>query len=58
MGLRTLYFNMNRFCEQIAVAKAEGSVIKWLDRITKTPLLILDDFGLQPITHPVTAKQP
>mgnify|MGYP002176855806 FL=1 len=35
MGLRTLYFNMNRFCEQIAVAKAEGTVIKWLDRLKK-----------------------
>ena len=53
MGKRTLYFNMNRFCEQIAVAKAEGSVIKWLDRLKKASLLILDDFGLQPITHPV-----
>jgi DNA replication protein DnaC len=61
MGLRTLYFNMNRFCEQIAVAKAEGTVIKWLDRLIafgsrvakKARLLILDDFGLQPITHPV-----
>lgn len=53
MGQRTLYFNMNRFCEQIAVAKAEGSVIKWLDRLKKARLLILDDFGLQPITHPV-----
>lgn len=53
MGKRTLYFNMNRFCEQIAVAKAEGSVIKWLDRLKKASLLVLDDFGLQPITHPV-----
>lgn len=53
MGKRTLYFNMNRFCEQIAVAKAEGTVIKWLDRLKKARLLILDDFGLQPITHPV-----
>jgi DNA replication protein DnaC len=53
IGKRTLYFNLNRFCEQIAVAKAEGSVIKWLDRLKKASLLILDDFGLQPITHPV-----
>lgn len=52
-GKRTLYFNMNRFCEQIAVAKAEGTVIKWLDKLKKARLLILDDFGLQPITHPV-----
>ena len=52
-GYRTLYFNMNRFCEQIAIAKTDGTVIKWLDRIRKAKLLILDDFGLQPITHPV-----
>jgi len=53
VGQRTLYFNTNRFCKQIAVATAEGTVIKWLDRLKKARLVILDDFGLQPITHPV-----
>lgn len=53
MGLRTLYFNMNRLCEQIAVAQAEGSTIKWLNRIKKAKLIILDNFGLQPINHKV-----
>ena len=52
-GYRSLYFNMNRFCEQITIAKTDGSVIKWLDRIRKAKLIILDDFGLQPITHTV-----
>jgi len=52
-GFRTLYFNMNRLTEQIALAKADGSIIKWLDRIKKTKLVILDDFGLQPFTHAV-----
>lgn len=52
-GYRTLYFNMNRFCEQITVAKAEGTVVKWLNRIQRAKLVILDDFGLQSITHPV-----
>ena len=52
-GRRVLYFNLNRFCEQIALAQADGSVIKWLDRLKKAALLILDDFGLQNITHPV-----
>lgn len=52
-GYRTLYFNMNRFTEQIALAKADGSLIKWMDRIKRTKLIILDDFGLQPITHQV-----
>lgn len=52
-GYRTLYFNMNRFTEQIALAKTDGSLIKWMDRIKKAQLIILDDFGLQPITHEV-----
>lgn len=52
-GLRTLYFNLNRLCEQIALAQADGTIIKWLDRLKKAQLLILDDFGLQAISHPV-----
>ena len=52
-GYRTLYFNMNRFIEQIALAKVDGSLIKWMDRMKKARLIILDDFGLQPITHAV-----
>jgi len=28
LGYRTLYFNMNRFCELIAVAKLDGTLIK------------------------------
>jgi DNA replication protein DnaC len=53
VGQRTLYFNTNRFYGQIAVATAEGTVIKWLDRLKKARLVTLDDFGLQPITPPV-----
>lgn len=52
-GYRTLYFNMNRFTEQIALAKTDGTLIKWLDRMKKARLIILDDFGLQPLTHAV-----
>jgi len=52
-GYRTLYLNMNRFTEQIALAKTDGTLIKWLDRMKKAKLIILDDFGLQPISHAV-----
>ena len=52
-GYRTLYFNMNRLTEQIALAKTDGSLVKWLDRIKKAKLIIFDDFGLQAITHSV-----
>jgi len=53
LGYRTLYFNLSRLTEQIAIAKADGTIIKWLNRIKKARLLIFDDFGLQPITHQV-----
>ena len=52
-GHRTLYFNMNRFCEQIAIAKVDGTLIKWMNRIKKAKLLIMDDFGLQQMSHDV-----
>jgi DNA replication protein DnaC len=50
-GMRTLYFNMNRLCEQIALANADGSIIKWLNQIQKAKLIIIDDFGLQPLPN-------
>ncbi len=52
-GYRTLYFNLNRFTEQIALAKTDGTLIKWMDRMNRAKLLILDDFGLQPISQAV-----
>lgn len=52
-GHRTLYFNLNRLCEQIAIAKVDGTLIKWMDKIKKARLLILDDFGLQQMSHDV-----
>jgi len=30
-GHRTLYFNLNRLSEQIAIAKTDGTLIKWLN---------------------------
>jgi DNA replication protein DnaC len=53
LGYRTLYYSMNRFIEALALARLDGSYIKWLNIIDKTPLLILDDFGLQPLTHDI-----
>jgi DNA replication protein DnaC len=53
IGFKTLYFNLNRLTEQIALAKADGSLLKWLNTIKKANLLILDDFGIQPIPQQV-----
>ncbi|WP_218917234.1 ATP-binding protein [Niabella ginsenosidivorans] len=51
LGYRTIYFSMNRFIEALSSARLDGSYIKLLNQIAKTPLLIFDDFGLQPLTH-------
>ena len=51
LGYRTIYFAMNRFIEALASARLDGTYIRWLNQISKTPLLILDDFGLQPLDH-------
>ena len=40
---------MNRFIEALAAARLDGSYIRWLNLIAKMPLLIIDDFGLQPL---------
>lgn len=51
LGHRTLYYSMNRFIEALAAARLDGTYIRWINQIAKTPLLIIDDFGLQPLTH-------
>lgn len=47
LGYKTLYLNMNKFVEQIAISKIDGTYVKQLNRLERHALLILDDFGLQ-----------
>jgi DNA replication protein DnaC len=51
LGHRTLYYSMNRFVEALAAARLDGTYIRWLNMIAKTPLLIIDDFGLMPLSN-------
>lgn len=53
LGYKPLYMNLNRLIEMIALAKMEGTFIKMLNRLERYHLIILDDFGLQPLTQPV-----
>ncbi len=52
-GIKTLYLGMNRFIERLTLARLDGSNIKLLNSIEKHPLLILDDFGLQPLNKEI-----
>jgi DNA replication protein DnaC len=53
LGYRTLYLNMNRFLEKIAQAKIEGTYLRLLAQLEKAKLLIIDDFGLQPMSQDI-----
>jgi DNA replication protein DnaC len=46
MQHKTMYYNFARLIDQIKLSKLEGTYIKLLNKIEKTDLLILDDFGL------------
>ena len=49
LGYRTSYLNMNSFVEKIAISKLDGSFLKMVSSLEKNDLIILDDFGLQPL---------
>ena len=46
MQYKTMYCNFSRLMDQIQLAKPEGTYLKLMNKIEKTKLLILDDFGL------------
>lgn len=48
-GYRVMYFNIAKILARLKMQKADGSYIKEMLKIEKQDLVILDDFGLQPI---------
>lgn len=48
-GLSSRYFRLARLLEELALARADGSYPKLMNRLQKTRLLVLDDFGLAPL---------
>lgn len=48
-GNRVLYFNTTKLFSMLKIAKADGSYLKTLAKIERHDLIILDDFGLQPL---------
>ena len=37
LGHRTLYYSMNRFIEALAAARLDGTYLRWINIIAKTP---------------------
>lgn len=48
-GYKVIYYNLQKLFSCLKISKADGSYLKEVDRIGKQDLLILDDFGLQPL---------
>lgn len=48
-GYKVLYANTTKLLTQLKMAKADGSSIKEMLKIEKLDVLILDDFGIQPL---------
>ena len=46
-GFTCLFFGMNFFLEKLSLHRADGSFLKFRDRLIKCDLLILDDLGLK-----------
>ena len=44
---------MNRLIEKITSSKLDGTYIKYLNYLERQTLIILDDFGLQPLNQNV-----
>jgi DNA replication protein DnaC len=50
-GYKVLYYNLGKLFQKLIMAKADDSYIRELTKIENHDLLIIDDFGIQPITN-------
>lgn len=49
LGMKVLYLSMNHFVDMLRQARVDGTWNEFLARLQKIDLIILDDFGLQPM---------
>ena len=48
IGFTALYAKCSRLLQELVLAKSDGRYLRLLDGLTKTDVLILDDWGLEP----------
>jgi DNA replication protein DnaC len=51
-GYRSFYIRIPKLLYHLALAKADGSYPQTMKKMFRTQLLVLDDFGLAPLTDP------
>lgn len=52
LGYRVAYHQSTKLFSKLKLAKADGSYLKEIARIERMELLIIDDFGIQPLDTP------
>lgn len=48
-GYKVLFYNMTKLSEELATANLTGTYLKYIEKLMKLDVLILDDFGLKKI---------
>lgn len=51
LGYKVIYANTAKLFSKLKMAKADGSYLREISKIERQDLLILDDFGLQPMDN-------
>ena len=51
-GYSAFYIRIPRLFQELAIARADGTYAKLINKLAKTKVLILDDLGLAPMTSP------
>lgn len=51
LGYKVIYYNMAKLLAKLKMLKADGSYLREITRMEKSDLLIIDDFGLQPLDN-------
>jgi DNA replication protein DnaC len=48
-GFTVSYFNMQKLLMKLKIARLEGTITRSFEKLAKTDLIILDDFGISPL---------
>jgi DNA replication protein DnaC len=50
-GIKTFYVSASKLFLQFRMAKGDGSYLDELQKLAKIPVVVIDDFGLAPLTQ-------
>lgn len=50
-GRKVLYFNTQKLMQRLKLLRLDGSILKFFEKVAKTDLLIMDDFGMNRLEH-------